>query len=315
MSDVYAPSNSESAVSDETPLRHIGANAYVDAESAACTSVFFELDKPPAKEQHRIIGGLDAITSGEFWLNLAGVPAKAKRPGYLLRLQNRQRAEKFSLLAAHVRRTVARNNESFANIESVERLIGEWNELVSREPLDSERVAQLWGELHVLSLVPGTALGLRTWVYPLSSTHQFEAGEIRLNVKTTTQQRVSTFEFHIGAGSSDASPTHTVFMRLQPNATRGLTIDELVEQLARRSDDQGDLEWALLKAGYRSGQHETERYTIAFSGVTPNELMPRPSWDDVSICSVIYSADIEKFGYKLTPIEPILAELAEQAAR
>jgi hypothetical protein len=312
---VYAPSAPADVLGDATPLRHIGANAYVDAEGAGCTSIFFELDKPPPKEQHKIVDELHAITSAEFCLNLDGAPGISRRAGYLLKLQDRQRTEKFSLLTNRVRRILERNSESFSDIDSVEHLISEWSERATREPLSSEHVTQLWGELHVLSLVPRAALGLKTWVNPLSRTHQFEAGEIRLNVKTARQQRTSTFEFQLGAGSSDAAATHTAFVKLQPNADKGRTLDELIERLARRLDDSRDLEWALLKAGYQSGQRMTERYTVAFSGVTPNELMPRPSWDDVIICSVIYSADIEKFGYKLAPIEPTLAELAEQAAR
>jgi hypothetical protein len=163
--------------------------------------------------------------------------------------------DEFAVLASAIAESVAA--DPAAPAETAARVIEEWRELlraISLPRLDRSALIGLFAELLVLERILATDPRRRVdcWTGPTRGRHDFQRGEVVLDVKGTTARRGRPVVIH-GIDQLEAPPNAELFLwlvRLEVGVGRGDSLRALVERLLDRALDPADLEQKLRRAGY-----------------------------------------------------------------
>jgi hypothetical protein len=163
--------------------------------------------------------------------------------------------DEFAVLASDVVARVAQ--DSIAPAETAAKVIEEWRELlraISVPRLDRSALIGLFAELRVLERVIDTEskCELDCWTGPTRGRHDFQHGNIVLDVKGTTARRGRPVVIH-GIDQLEAPPNTELFLwwvRLEVGIGRGESLRALVHRLLDRALNPADLEQKLRNGGY-----------------------------------------------------------------
>jgi len=163
--------------------------------------------------------------------------------------------DEFATLASDVVAGVAA--DPTAPAETAARVIEEWRELlraISVPTLDRSALIGLFAELLVLERVLEIDPRRRIdcWTGPTRGRHDFQRGQLVLDVKGTTARRGRPIVIH-GIDQLEPPPNAELFIwwiRLEVGIGRGESLRTLAHRLVDRALNPADLEQKLRQAGY-----------------------------------------------------------------
>jgi hypothetical protein len=163
--------------------------------------------------------------------------------------------DEFAVLASDV--VAAVEEDSTAPAEIAMRVIEEWRELlraISVPKLDRSTLIGLFSELLVLERVLDVDPRRRTdcWTGPARGRHDFQRGQLVLDVKGTTARRGRPVVIH-GIDQLESPPNAELFLwwiRLEVGVGRGESLRALVQRLLDLTLDPAALGQKLRRAGY-----------------------------------------------------------------
>jgi hypothetical protein len=195
-------------------------------------------------------------------------------------------------------------------VKALYRVLDRWKALFQSQgaPLGPEQLAGLFGELLVLNrLLQRDSSAHRLWRGPEGNRHDFSAGSVAVEVKTSTAGEGRRPRIH-GLDQLDAPENGTLclaWFRLHRTSTNesGIGFLELVEQALRGCDDESALLQLLSEAGYRPidadrylavrfavGEERWYEVTPGFPGLTSQTLIA--AGISLSALDVEYTIDL-----------------------
>lgn len=157
-------------------------------------------------------------------------------------------------------------------LKALYKVLDRWKALFHSQsaPLGPEQIAGLFGELLVLNrLLQHDSSAHRLWLGPEGHRHDFTAGKVAIEVKTSVTGKGRKPRIH-GLDQLDAPQGGKLFLawfRLEPSSTgsTGSRFLDLLEQVVNSCDDESALCELLAKAGYRpidAERYRERRFTV-----------------------------------------------------
>ncbi|OAH13400.1 PD-(D/E)XK motif protein [Streptomyces jeddahensis] len=205
-------------------------------------------------------------------------------------------------------------------VKALYRVLDRWKALFRTQgtPLGPEQLAGLFGELMVLNrLLETDSSAHRLWRGPEGHRHDFSAGTIAVEVKSSTAREGRKPRIH-GLDQLEGPEGGTLalaWFRLHPTTVNGSgpAFVELVDRALRMCDDEGALLELLAEAGYRPsdadryrdvrfviGEERWYRVDPGFPGLTGQALVA--AGVPVSVLDVEYTIDLS--GETPVPLAP-----------
>ena len=297
---------------DAVSIESLLGNAFIGVHSEGAPCLFFELNSSDLDTSRRLTRGLDLIVSPAFAVTSASDPDPSPRAGYALLLRDRAYMWCFSVLAAQVGIALARDPTCMATRERIEAHVSEWSDFFGQEHLSAERAVGLWGELYLMTQFTSADRAVVAWVGPARQMCDFLGSGMKLEVKTSVGGSVVWFNLDQIEGKESS---HSIFVRVLPDRVRGRSLDDLVNEIARRLRDRAEFDWALVKCGYVPGANRDLKLVADEMHGIPNSEIPRPRKDDSRIRSVRYALDIEGLATHFVAVAPLIAAIERTSRR
>ncbi len=180
-------------------------------------------------------------------------------------------------------------------VKAVREVIQEWHELLGpSERLSREGELGLWGELHFLLRCPSIEGGLLAWHGPERSAVDFVGGSVAIECKTTRDRHRHTISLEQRQWGNGNVKTYLASLVVEDDASDGVLLPELVDQIKGRLDDSHDFSTRLERAGYRPSHAHTYQQKLALceSWMLPMDRVPAVRTFDLGISRIRYDVDL-----------------------
>lgn len=211
-------------------------------------------------------------------------------------------------------------NDASNPFQTCRQTLQRWRELLDREPqtlLSTEALCGLFGELWHLVRIAGLApQGVLSWQGPYGARHDFTAGGLALEVKTTLRRDEWKFRIHglKQLDKPDDAVLHLCAMRLELNGASGITVPDLVQHVLQTGVDRHELLSRLSLAGYdlRDEPHYHQFRLDVVDLRTYEVAAPFPRLIDTSFGSAGLPAGVSDLHYTIdlaaSPISPLRSD-------
>jgi hypothetical protein len=163
----------------------------------------------------------------------------------------------FTALCGEVIERVAANPDKA--VAALKKVLSDWKSLLAgaREALSPSALAGLFGELHVLrEMLRDDSGAVAFWTGPTGSAQDFHRGVDAVEVKTTVSPEGRRIRVN-GIDQLDlATPGRLVLRWFRLRTDQGVSVPDLVDEVAELADDAPGLRKLLAELGYREVERE-----------------------------------------------------------
>ena len=204
------------------------------------------------------------------------VGSKGEAATFEIALDDEAARDVFTVLAGDIIEAAARTEDGAGAVEAWVSRLRRWQRLLQQSPqgLSAEKQRGLYAELWVLreDVVPltGVEQGVRSWVGPQKSVHDFQTHPMHIEVKSSVagEPQVARINGERQLDDRGTPGLYLIHLSLAVSRVEGETLPEMVatvRELASGHAEEGLLEDRLADVGFHDGhapRYRVARYTL-----------------------------------------------------